>query len=281
VTLCVVPEDWSDTLPLEIKNLSTTQDTPQAVRIFGIRFHKLTLNELLESILRFAKSPEKQIIAHVNIKAMNLVYQLPWYRDFMNAADLVFCDGVGVVLGARLLGYALQTRHRMTCPDWIEQLGIQCASNDVSLFLLAGFPGVAESAAQKLKDVAPALKISSHHGYFTKSGPENTDVIEIINDFNPDILYIGLGMPLQEKWIAENYDKIHTRLFLPLGACLDFYTGDIVRAPRWMTDHGLEWLGRILTEPRRLWKRYLVGNPLFLLRVLKQRLGFIHLDERE
>jgi len=266
---------------LEIINLPTFQDTPEAIRIFGMRFHKLILDELLDSILRFAKSPEKQIIAHVNIKAMNLVYQLPWYRDFMNAADLVFCDGVGVLLGARLLGYDLQTRHRMTCPDWIERLGILCASNDVSLFLLAGRPGVAESAAQKLKTLAPALRISTHHGYFSKSGPENNAVIEIINEFNPDVLYIGLGMPLQEKWIAENCDKIKTGMFLPLGACLDFYTGNVVRAPRWMTDHGLEWLGRILAEPRRLWKRYLIGNPQFFWRVIKQRLGFVHLDERE
>lgn len=79
-------------------------------------------------------------------------------------------------------------------------------------------------------------------------------------------------MPLQERWIADNLDQLDARVFLPLGACLDFYTGNIYRGPRWMTDRGLEWLSRLFTEPQRLWNRYLVGNTVFLVRILVARL---------
>jgi N-acetylglucosaminyldiphosphoundecaprenol N-acetyl-beta-D-mannosaminyltransferase len=152
-------------------------------------------------------------------------------------------------------------------------LALACQQYDLSLFLLAGKPGVAEVAAGKLKTVAPDLEIATHHGYFQKTGSENEQVIARINAFRPDILYVGFGMPLQEKWIKNNIDRVETKVFLPLGACLDFYTGQVYRGPRWLTDHGLEWLARLLTEPRRLWRRYLIGNPRFLGRVLKQRLG--------
>jgi N-acetylglucosaminyldiphosphoundecaprenol N-acetyl-beta-D-mannosaminyltransferase len=82
---------------------------------------------------------------------------------------------------------------------------------------------------------------------------------------------VGFGMPLQERWILDNINRIEARVFLPLGACLDFYTGNVYRGPRWMTDRGLEWLTRLFTEPQRLWERYVVGNPLFFYRLLKQR----------
>lgn len=256
----------------------SSMDALEIISVLDVRIHKITLDQLFSSILAFALSPEKQIIAHVNIKAINLAYHLPWYRDFLNKSDLVFCDGVGVALGAKILGHAIQLQHRMTCPDWIERLALVCEQNEVSMFLLAGRPGVAKNAIRKLLKIAPQLEVASHHGFFEKQGDENQRVIEQINRFNPGILYVGMGMPLQEKWIIENADKLNTRLIMPLGACLDFYVGEVARAPRWMTDHGFEWLGRLLIEPHRLWKRYLIGNPLFIWRVFKQRFGLLSFE---
>jgi N-acetylglucosaminyldiphosphoundecaprenol N-acetyl-beta-D-mannosaminyltransferase len=201
---------------------------------------------------------------------MNFAYELSWYRDFINQADLVFCDGFGVLLGAKLEGQPVQSTHRMTCPDYIESLAKACADADVSIFLLAGQPGVVERAITKLRRVAPRLRIQGHHGHFQKHGSENDAVIKQINRFRPEILYVGLGMPLQERWILDNIDRINANVFLPLGACLDFYTDQVHRGPRWMTDRGLEWLTRLITEPGRLWERYLIGNPLFFYRVLKE-----------
>lgn len=242
--------------------------------LLGIRFHALTVDQLLQTILESAQAPSghKTIIANVNTHAMNLAYELAWYRDFLNQADLVFCDGFGVALGARLTGQAIKAEHRSTCPDWIETLATCCQQRQLSLFLLAGRPGVAEAAARKLQNAAPGLRVATHHGFFAKTGPENDGVIAQINTFKPDILYIGFGMPLQEAWIRDNLQRVEAKVFLPLGACLDFYTGQVYRGPRWMTDHGLEWLARLITEPKRLWQRYLVGNPLFLYRVLKEHL---------
>jgi N-acetylglucosaminyldiphosphoundecaprenol N-acetyl-beta-D-mannosaminyltransferase len=116
------------------------------------------------------------------------------------------------------------------------------------------------------------------HGYFNKSagGKENEKVIAQINRCHPDVLIVGFGMPLQEKWLAENLSKLEIKVAMPGGAVFDYMSGRIRRAPRWMTDHGLEWLGRLLIEPRRLWRRYLIGNPLFLLHVIWERMGFFH-----
>ncbi|GIK40742.1 MAG: glycosyl transferase [Chloroflexota bacterium] len=248
--------------------------SPQTLFLLGIRIHALSRDQLLQAIVdsALANTGRKTIIAHVNVHAMNLAYKLPWYREFLNQADLVFCDGFGVALGAKLTGQFIKAEHRTTCPDWIESLGKLCQQQGLSLFLLAGQPGVAEAAAAKLQRVAPGLRVAYHHGYFQKTGLENEQVIAQINVFRPHILYVGFGMPHQEDWIRGHINQIEARVFLPLGACLDFYTGHVYRGPRWMTDHGLEWLSRLLIEPGRLWQRYLVGNPLFLWRVLKQQL---------
>jgi N-acetylglucosaminyldiphosphoundecaprenol N-acetyl-beta-D-mannosaminyltransferase len=242
------------------------------VILLETRFHQVTVDELIEYIVKSAKLEKKTIVGNVNVRAMNFAYEFPWYRDFLNNANLVFCDGFGVVLGAKLQGYSLQSVHRMTCPDYIEDLALACEKQDVSLFLLAGKPGVVDKAIAKLRAIAPNLRIQGHHGYFEKSGEENDFVIDKINKFKPGVLYVGFGMPLQERWILDNINRIDACVFLPLGACLDFYTGSVYRGPRWMTDRGLEWLARLFTEPQRLWERYVVGNPLFFYRILKQQI---------
>lgn len=237
--------------------------------LMGIRFHKLKVNELIDYIIHTAKLSKKTVIANVNVRAMNFAYELAWYKDFINQSDLVFCDGFGVILGAKACGCCVDSSHRMTCPDYIETLVKTCERENLSLFLLAGKPGTTDKAITKLKAIAPNLKIQGHHGYFNKSGEENESVIARINEFQPDILYIGFGMPLQEQWIQENLDRVNTKVFLPLGACLDFYTETVYRGPQWMTNHGLEWLARLFTEPGRLWERYIIGNPLFFYRILQ------------
>jgi N-acetylglucosaminyldiphosphoundecaprenol N-acetyl-beta-D-mannosaminyltransferase len=245
----------------------------EEVNLLQTRFHKVRVCQLIDYIIKSAQNEKKTIVGNVNVRAMNLAYEQPWYRDFLNNSDLVFCDGFGVLLGAKLLGYSIQSSHRMTCPDYIENFALACEKFDISLFLLAGKPGVVDQAIVKLKSIAPKLRVQGHHGYFQKSGKENDLVIQKINEFQPGILYVGFGMPLQERWILDNMNRIKAQVFLPLGACLDFYTGAVDRGPNWMTNHGFEWLTRLLIEPQRLWKRYILGNPLFFYRVLKQRIA--------
>lgn len=204
---------------------------------------------------------------------MNFAFEMPWHQDFLNKADLVFCDGFGVLLGARLSGYSVKSVQRMTCPDYIEDLVLACQKQNISLFLLAGKPGVVDKAITKFLAIAPELQIQGHHGYCDRNGEENDSITQQINKFKPDVLYIGFGMPLQERWIVDNLDRIEARVFLPLGAYLDFYTNSVYRGPRWMTDNGFEWLARLGTEPQRLWERYTLGNLLFFYRVVRQRIA--------
>lgn len=250
--------------------MTTTFIQYPEVTVLQTRFHQINCCELVNYVVTMAKQSRKTVVGHVNIRAMNFACDLPWYREFFNQADLVFCDGFGVLLAGKLLGYDLRSDHRMTCPDYIENLAKACDNNQVSLYLLAGKPGVVDKAIEQLKAVAPTLKVDGHHGYFDKDGAENEAIIEKINQFRPGILYVGFGMPLQEQWIVDNRDRIDARVFLPLGACLDFYTGSVHRGPQWLTDRGFEWLTRLLTEPGRLWSRYLVGNSVFMYRVFRE-----------
>lgn len=250
----------------------TKEKTFEEIVLLNTRFHKLTVQELLEYVTTAAKLAQKTVVGNVNVHGINFACTLPWYQEFINHADLVFCDGFGVLLAAKLNGFKVDSSHRMTCPDYIESLAITCERQEISLFLLAGKPGVVDRAIARFAAVAPTLRVQGHHGYFDKTGAENDAVIEQINRFQPDVLYIGFGMPTQERWIIDNIDQIDARVFLPLGACLDFYTGSVYRGSRWMTNHGLEWASRLMTEPRRLWSRYLVGNSVFLYRVCRDYL---------
>jgi N-acetylglucosaminyldiphosphoundecaprenol N-acetyl-beta-D-mannosaminyltransferase len=244
----------------------------ESVIMLGTNFHKLNVKDLIHYIVSQARLPKKTIVGNVNVRAMNFAYDLPWYRNFLNRSDLVFCDGFGVLLGAKCCGYSLDSEHRMTCPDFIEDLAKSCEKTNTSIYILAGKPGVVDIAIRKLVCIAPNLNIQGHHGYFDKQGAENDRVIQEINYLKPDVLYVGFGMPLQEKWIIDNLDRIEAKVFLPLGACLDFYTGSIYRGPKVMTNMGLEWVTRLLTEPHRLWSRYVIGNPLFFCRLAKTAL---------
>ena len=216
---------------------------------------------------------------YVNIHAINLAQDHAWFRNFVNGSEVVYCDGFGIKWGARLLG--LRIPERLTPPDWISMLAAECTRKHYSLFLLGAHPGVGELAGVTLKQQFTGLNIAGiQHGYFDKSNDskENEAVLQAINDARPDILLVGLGMPLQEHWLMENWERLNVKVALPVGALFDYLAGKFPRAPHWMTDHGLEWLGRLIIEPGRLWRRYLLGNPRFVWLVLKQWLSRMHVE---
>jgi N-acetylglucosaminyldiphosphoundecaprenol N-acetyl-beta-D-mannosaminyltransferase len=242
------------------------------VSLLGVEVDALRLDQVLAAIEETVGARRRAIVAYANVHAINLAQELPWFRTFLNRCDIVFCDGFGVKWGARLLGARIP--ERFTPPDWLGRLAETASRRGWGVFLLGARPGVAERAAARLRERFPALRIvGAHHGYFDKApdSQENAAVIGAIAAARPDLLIVGFGMPAQERWLLENWDRLDTSVALTVGAALDFVAGEVRRAARWMTDHGLEWLGRLLIEPRRLWRRYLVGNPLFLYRVLRQR----------
>jgi N-acetylglucosaminyldiphosphoundecaprenol N-acetyl-beta-D-mannosaminyltransferase len=249
-----------------------------SIDILGVRVNPLTVDELHTAINSYIRSKAHALILHVNVHCLNLSCESSWLREFLNQSDLVFCDGAGIQMAARVFGRSLPMR--ITYADWMWQLAELCAQEGHTLFLLGARPGIAKIAASRLQFLYPELRIvGTHHGYFDKTpdSTENEAVIEQINAVKPHILLVGLGMPVQERWLMENWERIDANVALTGGAVFDYISGELRRAPRWMTDHGLEWLGRLLIEPRRLWRRYVVGNPLFLWRVLKQRFGLLRL----
>lgn len=243
------------------------------VDVIGVPVDPVTVDQLHERILAFIRTGKRATVLHANVHAINLAWKHAWFAQILREADLVFCDGAGVRLGARLLGQQLPAR--ITYADWMWRLAGWCASQRLSLYLVGGEQGVAAIASDRLRTRHPGVTIAgTHHGYFDKAhgGPATRAVLEAINAVRPDIVVVGFGMPLQEQWVHDNRARIDAPVVLTAGAAFDYVSGRLHRAPAWMTEHGLEWLGRLIIEPRRLMARYVIGNPLFLARVLRARL---------
>lgn len=247
----------------------------ERIEILGVRVDRISAEELRAELLRVVRKGGRALVMHVNVHCLNLAYRRPWLRETLNRADVVFCDGAGVALAARMLGRP--PLERFTYADEMWRLAEFAEKQGLSLFFLGARPGVAEKAAAVLQEKHPRLKIAGvMHGYFDKSAgsPGNEAVVAEINAARPNILVVGFGMPIQEMWLRENWDHLNVNVAITLGAIFDYISGELRRGPRILVDNGLESVARLAIEPRRLWRRYVVGNPLFLLRVLKQRFGW-------
>jgi N-acetylglucosaminyldiphosphoundecaprenol N-acetyl-beta-D-mannosaminyltransferase len=247
--------------------------------ILGTKISQLSHAGLLTAVGHAAGGDGRARFLYLNVHAANLAFELPWLRTVYNTCEYVVCDGFGVKWGARLLGKRVPAR--LTPPDWLPNVAELAARCGFSLFLLGNRPGVPERAAELLAAQYPGLRIvGTQHGYFDKApgSAENEAVVRRISVAQPQILYVGFGVPAQERWLLENWERLDVNCGIAVGAMLDYVAGVTPRGPRWMTDRGLEWLARLVSEPRRLWRRYLIGNPLFFYRVLKQRFGRLRLD---
>lgn len=242
--------------------------------MLGVGINPIHIQDLHARITRCVENEDHALVLNANVHCLNLAYRDHQLRDFLNRAEIVFCDGVGAMLAARLLGRRIP--ERITYADWIWRLAAHAETEGFSIYFLGARPGVAARAAGCLREHHPGLRVAGiHHGYFdhTAGSRENEAVVKEINAVAPDILIVGFGMPLQERWLMENWDRLNARIALTGGAVFDYVSGELRRGPRLLTDNGLEWLARLIIEPRRLWRRYLIGNPLFLFRVLRQRRG--------
>jgi len=246
------------------------------IELCGVRFTPITIDSLHKYIEETIQKNEHNLILNVNVHAINLAQDDNLFRSILNDAPLVFCDGFGVRLGAWILNHHVPPR--ITYADWMEKLAEFAEVQGFSIFFLGARPTVAEKAAETLIKQFPKLKIAGYHdGYFDKKidSEENLRIIQMINDSQSNILLVSFGMPAQEKWLAANWGKLKVHIGLAGGAALDYVAGETKRGPKWMTNYGLEWLARLLIEPKRLWRRYIIGNPLFVLRVLKQRIQML------
>jgi len=241
------------------------------VRILGVRVEIIDKNRLQRRIAESIVQARKDVFTYVNVHGMNLARRDEWFREFLNTAAVVYCDGEGVRVGARILGKHLQPRVVLTY--WIWDLCRFCAENGFKIYLLGSSPEHVELAVKNLCSRYPEITVAGyHHGHFAMQGPENEEVIRKINSTRPHLLFVGFGMPTQEHWIKENLDRLEVNAVLPAGSMIDYVAGRKRFAPAWMSNHGMEWFYRLFQEPRRLAWRYVVGNPLFIMRVLIQRL---------
>lgn len=252
----------------------------ESVNVLGVYVDKCDTQALNNRIKQYILAQKKALAISVNVNFLTLSFQHQWLRDFANNAEIVFCDGFGVRLGAAVLGETLPPR--TTLADYIWKLAAFCVENDFSLYFVGAKPGIGEAAAQRIREHYPTIRIlGTQHGYFEKNPdhPENLAVVTAVNATKPDILIVGMGMPRQEAWLRDNWHQLDALIAITSGAVFDYVSGNLRRAPKWMTDNGLEWLGRMLIEPRRLWRRYIVGNTLFIIRIIAQRLRLLRFDE--
>lgn len=242
---------------------------PAALRLGGLRLTNLALDDALAAIDAAITAREPMRIAFVNADCLNISRRDVAYRDAVNAMDWVFVDGSGMRLAGRLLSQPV--RDNVNGTDLFPPLCADLAAKGRCLFLYGARPGVAERAAAWAAQQYPGLVIAgTEHGYGPESG--NPALLQRIRDSQADVLLVAMGAPRQERWIHTHGPALDQQVVLAVGGLFDYYAGDIPRAPLWMRRTGLEWVFRLIQEPGRLWRRYLLGNLGFLSWVAVQGL---------
>jgi N-acetylglucosaminyldiphosphoundecaprenol N-acetyl-beta-D-mannosaminyltransferase len=247
-----------------------TRPIDEPTKLFEIDVQTAPPADLLRRIFSSTEERRRQRVAYVNAHVLNQASRNPELREALQQSDLVYCDGYGVRLAARVVG--LPVPHRMTGADWIWGVASLCQGLGRSLYLLGSDAGSSSDAAAALRRWYPTLDVrGTHHGYFQLDSPHSERVLEHIGENRPDILLVGMGTPVQELWVHRNAERIDAGVIWTVGALFDYLSGRTARAPHWLADNGLEWVFRLAIEPKRMWRRYLLGNPAFLRRVWRER----------
>jgi N-acetylglucosaminyldiphosphoundecaprenol N-acetyl-beta-D-mannosaminyltransferase len=238
------------------------------IELFGIPVDNVSLDEAVGMVLAALDGPGGQMVCFVNAHCVNLACRCGAYRDVLRGADYVFADGTGMRWAGAALGRPIADNVNGT--DLFPRLAAALAGTGKRIFLLGGRPGVAEGVARWLAQVCPdAEVVGCHHGYLSAENEEA--VVEQIHASQADLLLVAMGSPDQELWIHRHLERLGVKVAMGVGGLFDFFSGRVPRAPRWLRRAGLEWLYRFYQEPLRLWKRYLIGNAAFLLRLSRAR----------
>lgn len=237
--------------------------------ILGISVASVGWDEAIGLLKRMLAEGRFTKVSFLNAHNANVASIDPAFAEALEDF-LILPDGVGVDMAAKIL-YGSPFPANLNGTDFVPGL-LQAESKPLTVGLLGATRRNAEGAAGKLEAIAPQHSyVVIHDGYF--SPQEESGVVEIIRALRPDVLLVAMGVPRQELWISRNLTDKHCTLPIAVGALLDFLSGAVPRAPAWMRRMRLEWFFRLIVEPGRLWRRYVVGNPLFLARVLRQKLA--------
>lgn len=236
--------------------------------IGGIPFLNTTLKEAVDTIVALAGQKAGENIFFINPHCLNIARNHPVYARILRDTRYVYPDGSGIVMACQMLNTPLKENVNGT--DLFPKLCVEAEALQLRLYLLGGREGVAETMRQKLLAEYPKLQFAGlQHGFFK---PEERDqVIAAINQSGADILLVAMGVPGQEIWLFEQRDKLTVPVRLGVGGLFDFYSGRIPRAPLWLREIGMEWTYRLLMEPTRMAKRYLIGNVVFLYHVMLEK----------
>ena len=246
---------------------SSDRPVPGTLRFFGIDMANTTMDETIDWLTGCARAGETTRLVFVNPDCLNIAYVNPDYKQVLQQSSRVLPDGIGVNVGCRMQGVAM--RSNLNGTDLFPRLCETLAATGQSIYLLGAQPGRAEATARAMQEKFPGLQVAgTRHGYF--GADEDEAVIEAINASGADMLLVAMGAPRQELWLAKHDEALQVPVRMGVGGLFDYYSGSIPRAPLWMREIGLEWVWRLLQEPGRMWKRYIIGNPLYLYRVWRE-----------
>ena len=238
------------------------------VSILDISIHNMTMSDALEWIVERAAGDSPGQICFVNADCANIAYRNRDYLAMLHESELVLADGIGMKLAGKLLG--CEIRQNVNGTDLFPRLCESLSGTGAGIFLLGARPGVAEKVRDWIVEHYPSTLVSGYHdGYF--SAAEEPEVIREIARSDAAVLLVAFGAPRQDLWIHRHLAATGVKVAMGVGGLFDFYSGRIPRAPLWMREVGAEWLYRFCQEPRRMWRRYFVGNAVFLWRVVRAR----------
>lgn len=203
-------------------------------------------------------SGRRAIVANHNLNSLRLLGREPAMAALYARADRIQIDSMPLIGWGRRLGLPLERRHRLTYLDWRDAFWRLAATRGWRVFHLGCAPGVGDRALIAIARRHPGIRAASRHGFFDPDGPDNAAVLAQIAEFAPDVLFVGMGMPRQERWIVDNLERLPAAVIFPIGGALAYEAGAVATPPRWTGRIGLEWLWRFATEPRRLFARYFV-----------------------
>ncbi len=237
------------------------------VNLMGVEFDNLGMADVIEMFTQDIGAGRRKKVYYVNADCFNRSVRDRDYLEILQKGDYILPDGIGVLLACKMMNVGLKENVNGT--DMLPFICEMAVKNDYSLYLFGAKPGVAALMREKLMSAYAGLRIvGERNGYFSEDSTEK-EMIDEINKLKPDILLVALGVPAQEKWIEEHYGELPCRLMIGVGGLFDFYSGRIKRAPLWLREMGLEWVFRLIMEPRTKFKRYTFGNSSFLFNFLR------------
>lgn len=241
-------------------------DTSNLISIFGVKICFQKYEDLLYSIYY---DDSIRLIGSVNKHFLNLAYENEDFKEKLNKCDFIFPDGVGVKLAAKLLTNFRRRIYRTNCPDLLVKLLHTLNVNKNTIFLFGATSKVIKKTVSEIRKRFPQVTISGYSDGYTF---ENEKLVDEINSNGTEYLVVGLGGIRQESWALENIDLLKVRKLILVGGAFRVLAGERLRGPRFIQYLGLEWFVRFLTEPLYIWKRYLIGIPLFIFRIVKEKL---------